>query len=123
MRPAFRIAVVEDDVELRDMLVGLLEDLDHEVVVARGDAIDLVGVCRTAGPDVVILDQRLPHVSGLDAAARLKAEFPDLPVIMLSAYDDRSLQEAAVAIGVSSYLVKGCTASELDHAIRTSSRS
>ncbi|MGT2425486.1 response regulator [Amnibacterium kyonggiense] len=118
MNEGLRVGVVEDDDELRVMIVGLLHDLDHEVIVAERDATDIVSVCSVSALDVVLLDQRLPLVSGLEAAANLARALPDLPVAILSAYDDRSLQEAARRVGVKRYLVKGCSAAELDAALR-----
>lgn len=59
------------------------------------------------GVDAALLDLRLPDVSGLDAVSRLCAEFPTVPVLVLTALDDESLALEAVQKGAQDYLVKG----------------
>ena len=108
-----RVVVADDDERLRDMLVGLLDDLGFDVIGSVPDGPSVLESCRRAVPDVVLLDNRMPGLSGSDTAARLREEHPQLPVVMLSAYDDPGLQAAARQAGAVAYLVKGCSASEI----------
>lgn len=111
------VIVADDDVHVREMLVGLLDDLGYRVVGAFAEAAGAVRACVAEPPDVVLLDHRMPGMSGTEAAAVLRGMVPDLPVIVLSAYDDAGLQRAARDAGVSAFLVKGCTAQDISEAI------
>lgn len=112
-----RVVVADDDARLLEMLSGLLDDLGYEVTAAVPDGRAAVDRCLRDRPDVVLLDQRMPVMSGIEAAEQLHRYAPGLPVVILSAYDDAGLQDAARDAGAVSYLVKGCTASEISEAI------
>jgi DNA-binding NarL/FixJ family response regulator len=112
-----RIVVADDDEGLRGILVGLLDDLGYQVEGAFGDAGAAIARCVSDTPDLVVFDQRMPGMSGLEAARTLQGLLPELPVILLSAYDDAGLQSAATAAGVSAYLVKGCSAADIVAAV------
>jgi DNA-binding NarL/FixJ family response regulator len=84
-----RILICEDSVLLREGLVRLLVDSGHEVVASLPDASDLDATVASTAPDLCILDVRLPPTytdEGIRAAARLRAQHPDLPVLVLSQY-------------------------------------
>nr|WP_203666494.1 response regulator transcription factor [Streptomyces parvus] len=85
--------VAEDAVLLREGLVGLLERVGHEVTAAVGDADALLEAVRADRPDLIVTDVRMPPSlgdDGLRAAVELRAEFPGLPVLVLSQYVERS---------------------------------
>ena len=108
-----RLVVVDDDDNLARELAGLFEDVGYEVTGVALDArggIDLVGRTR---PDVVVMDVRMEGMSGTEAADVLRREHPGVPVVLLSAYDDEGIVDAARRAQVAAYLVKGCSASEL----------
>jgi DNA-binding NarL/FixJ family response regulator len=113
-RPARpRVLLVEDDRGLREALRDLLEDFDVEVV---GDAVDgEEGVRMTLelDPDVVLMDLRMPVLGGLEAAGQIRDRRPDVPVIILTAYDDPALKDGAERSGAYAYLVKGCPPREI----------
>lgn len=112
-----RIVLADDDDLVREMLSGLLEDLGYHVVSTSADGRSAIDQCLAVLPDVVLLDHRMPRMSGAEAALELHDRLPGLPVIILSAYDDAGLQQAARRSGVFRYLVKGCTATEISDAI------
>ena len=112
-----RLVVADDDRELLDMLVLLLEEMDHEVLAVGRTGQEAVVAAQREHPDVVLMDLRMPEMSGIEAAAVLQESMPDLPVILLSAYDDPGLQERAAAAGVNAYLIKGCSAQSLHTAV------
>lgn len=112
-----RIVLADDDDLVREMLSGLLDDLGYEVVSSSADGRTAIEQCLADRPDVVLLDHRMPTMSGAEAALELRDRLPELPVIILSAYDDAGLQQAARRSGVFRYLVKGCTAAEISDAI------
>ncbi|MYT73404.1 MULTISPECIES: response regulator transcription factor [unclassified Streptomyces] len=90
---SLRLIVAEDAVLLREGLVGLLQRVGHEVVAAVGDADALVEAVRADRPDLIVTDVRMPPSlsdDGLRSAVLLREEFPDLPVLVLSQYVERS---------------------------------
>jgi DNA-binding NarL/FixJ family response regulator len=108
-----RLVVVDDDRQLAEELAGLFSDVGYEitgVAHAAQQGIDMVGQTR---PDVVVMDVRMEGMSGTEAAHVLRRDHPDVPVILLSAYDDEGIVKAAEEAEVAAYLVKGCTAGEL----------
>jgi two-component system response regulator DesR len=87
------------------------------VVAECADGDQVVPEALRTSPDVVLLDLRMPEMSGLEATELLREVAPELPVVLLSAYDDPGLQERAAAAGVHTYLVKGCSAQSLHAAV------
>jgi DNA-binding NarL/FixJ family response regulator len=82
-----RVVVAEDSVLFREGLVRLLGDLGHDVVAAVGDALSLVQAVAEIGPDVAIVDVRMPpdHESdGARAALRIREDSPGVGVLLLS---------------------------------------
>jgi DNA-binding NarL/FixJ family response regulator len=84
-----RIVLADDDVLLREGLASLLERAGFEVVGQAGDAAELIELSREHQPELVIVDIRMPpshRTEGLEAARALRAEFPDLGILVLSAH-------------------------------------
>ncbi|MET7834869.1 two component transcriptional regulator, LuxR family [Micromonospora sediminicola] len=82
-----RVVLAEDEVLLREGLVGLLTRFDFAVVAAVGSAPALLDAARTHRPDLLVTDIRMPpehRDDGLRAAVTLRAERPDLAVVVLS---------------------------------------
>ena len=84
-----RIVLAEDDVLLRAGLASLLERSGFEVVAQAGDGEELIAAVREHRPDVAIVDIRMPPAygtEGLDAAQVIRAEFPTIGILLLSAH-------------------------------------
>ena len=84
-----RVVIADDDVLLREGLVGLMERSGYEVVGSAGDADGLLSLVRAFVPDLVIVDIRMPpdHTTeGLDAARTIRQDFPQIAIIVLSAF-------------------------------------
>jgi len=81
--------VADDDVLLREGLASLLERSDFDVVAQAGDGVTAIRACREHEPDLLIIDIRMPptHTTeGLEAAHAIRAEYPDVGILVLSAY-------------------------------------
>jgi DNA-binding NarL/FixJ family response regulator len=104
-----KVLLVEDDRDVREALRDLLEETDIEVVGEASDGSQGLEMARQRGPDVVLMDLRMPVMGGLEASRRLKEEMPLVQVVILTAYDDPALMEDASRAGVYAYLVKGCS--------------
>jgi len=105
-----RVALADDDVLLREGLASLLERSGFVVVGQRGDAAGLLELVREELPELVIVDIRMPpgHTTeGLDAAHRIRAEFPETAILVLSAHVEVEHAMDLIASGErSGYLLK-----------------
>jgi DNA-binding NarL/FixJ family response regulator len=84
-----RVVIADDDVLLREGLVTLMERSEFEVVGKAGEADALLSLVRAFVPDLVLVDIRMPpahSTEGLDAARTIRQEFPQIAIIVLSAY-------------------------------------
>ena len=114
-----RTVIVDDHELLRTGTRRILEEANGFTVVGEAaDAESARTVVRDTRPDLVITDIRLPTTNGIDLAGALVTDQPDLTVIVLSAYDDEHYVRAALAAGVSGYLLKTMPSAELVAAIR-----
>jgi DNA-binding NarL/FixJ family response regulator len=114
-----RMLVADDHEVVRCGLQTLLADTEVEIVaeVATGEAAVEYAVKNDV--DVVLMDIRMPQGDGLNALGRIKLDKPDLPVLMLSTFDNPTYIARAVALGASGYLLKGCTREKMLSSIRT----
>ena len=102
-----KVAIVEDDRGLREQLAQILS--------AAGD-VHFVGACASAEeaierihvlkPDVVLMDIKLPGMSGIDCVTHLKKSLPSLQILMLTLYEDSERIFRALKAGADGYLVK-----------------
>jgi DNA-binding NarL/FixJ family response regulator len=104
---ALRMLIVDDDPDMR-MLMRVTLDLDPGLAIAAEatDGDDGVAAWRTHQPDVVVLDMRMPRMTGLQAAQEILAAKPGQAIVMCSAYMDEGDREHAVALGVRACLDK-----------------
>ena len=121
MSQPLRIAVADDEPDMRDYFQKSLTRLGHQVVAVAADGRELVEKCRAAAPDLVITDIKMPDLDGIDAAAQLYRERP-VPVILVSAYHDPSLIERAEVDHILAYLVKPIKQADLAPAIGVAMR-
>lgn len=105
-----RVALADDDVLLREGLASLLERSGFDVVGQCGDAACLLDLVRRVEPDLVIVDIRMPpghDTEGLDAARQIRAEFPDIAILVLSAHAEVEQAMDLLACGQrTGYLLK-----------------
>jgi len=114
-----RTVIVDDHELLRTGTRRILEEANGFTVVGEAaDAESARTIVQDTRPDLVITDIRLPATNGIDLARALITDQPDLTVIVLSAYDDEHYIRAALAAGVSGYLLKTMPSGELIAAIR-----
>ncbi len=113
---ALRILIAEDESVTALGLEQDLRALGHTVLGIAGDGTTAVSMARTLSPDLAILDVRMPHLGGLEAAAQIHEERP-IPIIIVTAYSDAETVERAVDTPVFHYLVKPVSAGQLAAAI------
>ena len=111
-----RIVIADDEGDMRDWYRTMLPRLGHEVVGACTNGRELVEMCRSAQPDLVITDIKMPELDGIDAATEIYKECA-LPVILVSAYHDGELVTRAESDHILAYLVKPIKQADLGPAI------
>jgi len=108
---SLRILLAEDESIIRMGLRCILEDAGHRVVAAP-DGRTAVKLARQTGPDLAILDIKMPGLDGLEVARQIYARRP-LPIVVLTAYGDRELVEQAAELPILAYLIKPVDEQEL----------
>jgi AmiR/NasT family two-component response regulator len=116
MNESLRIAVADDEADMRDWFERILPTLGHQVVSVAENGRELVEHCRTLEPDLVITDVKMPDMDGIEASMAICRERP-LPIILVSAYHDSELLKRAEADHVMAYLVKPIGQTALQPAI------
>jgi len=102
---ATTILIVEDEAVLRGMVEQWLRKNGYKVFTA-GNTREAERVLEIAGPQVMMLDIRLPRESGIDFLARIRDQYPDMAVIISTAVDDTSVAVRAMKLGAYDYIVK-----------------
>lgn len=105
---AFKLtAVIVDDAPLmRSMLREILERQNFEVVGEAGDGHSALEVVARTKPHLVTLDITMPVMDGLESLSRIKKQHPEVQVVMVSAFGERSNLLEAIKLGASNFIVK-----------------
>jgi response regulator NasT len=121
MSDGLRIAIADDERDMRDYFARVLPSLGHEIVAVAANGRELIEKCRATRPDLLILDIRMPEMDGLAALEELCRE-ECLPSILVSGYSDPEFVRRAEECGVMAYLVKPVKLAELGPAIALAMR-
>ena len=114
-----RVAVVDDQELFRrglTMLLAVEDDID--VVGEAGDGVAATDLAKSAAPDVILMDVRMPKRSGIEACMSIKDTAPTAKIIMLTVSDEEADLYEAVKNGASGYLLKDSSIEEVSQAIR-----
>lgn len=119
MARKIKVLVTDDQTELALELKSVLEtDSEIEVVGIASDGFDALNKMAKNTPDVVLLDIRMPNMNGVVATQRIKAEYPDTKVVILTTFDDSDYILNAINNGASGYLLKDIGATALIDAVK-----
>jgi len=114
-----QVSIVEDNEALRRGLATLLDDApDMQCSSACADAEEALERLPSDAPDIVLMDIRLPGMSGIECVASLAAQLPKIRILMLTAYEDSEEIFQSLAAGAHGYLVKSTAPEQLLEAIR-----
>ncbi|HUX77585.1 MAG TPA: response regulator transcription factor, partial [Anaerolineae bacterium] len=115
-----RILLVEDHKIVREGTRQLLEQApDLTVIGEAADGGEAVRLATELSPDVVVMDVRLPVLNGIEATKAIKDQHPNMPILILSAYDDDRYVFPLLDAGANGYVLKTTSWAELAQAIRT----
>jgi len=113
-----RIVLADDHAVVRKGIREFLEeDAAIRVVGEASDCEQAVALVAREKPDVAVFDIQMPRMNGMDAARRVKQDFPNTRVLMLTAYDEDPYIFAALQAGASGYLLKTAGSDELIRAV------
>ena len=110
--------LIDDHALFRAGLENLLERRGIEIVASVGSGEDAIRLVRKTTPDVILLDLRMPEISGLDVLKVLSDQKPDIPVVMLTTSAEEQDLAAALRRGARGYLMKDMEPDELVIALR-----
>jgi DNA-binding NarL/FixJ family response regulator len=108
-----RTVLVDDHALFRDGVASLLLAWGHEVVGQAADGEQAIELVDATSPDVVLMDVRMPKVSGLEATAEIKARHPEVAIVMLTVSEEEADLFRAIKAGAQGYLLKNLEAPQL----------
>lgn len=114
-----RVVVVDDQTLVRHGIRTLLDIAHVEVVGEADDGAAALEVIAQEAPDVVLLDLRMPRYDGLWTLRQLRDRGIEVPVLVLTTFDDDTLVLDALQSGARGYLLKDVTVKQLTHAVQT----
>ncbi|WP_158560825.1 response regulator [Paenibacillus contaminans] len=108
MTQPYRVIVADDEKQVRERIVQSFpwESLGMRIVGAACDGREALRLAESCKPHVVLTDIRMPGMDGLELAGSLRERYPDVKVVILSAYDDFKYAQDAIRAGVKGYLLK-----------------
>jgi DNA-binding NarL/FixJ family response regulator len=117
------VLLVDDHQMMRDGLRAVIEKEPELKVVGEADnGRAAVELARNLSPDVVVMDIAMPDMNGIEATRQIRAENPDIKVIVLSTHDDERYVRASLDSGALAYVLKKAASDELLRAIQAVTR-
>lgn len=119
-RKAIRVVLADDHAVVRKGIREFLEEEgDIAVVAEAGDGAEALHLVERERPDVVVVDIQMPKMTGVEATRRIKEHFPQVKVLVLTAYDNDPYVFALIQAGADGYILKTADAEDLVRAVRT----
>jgi DNA-binding NarL/FixJ family response regulator len=121
--PPVRVVLADDQLLFREGLHSLLVARDDiEVVGEAGNGEQVLRVVAEKHPDVILMDVRMPIMDGVAATRRIKTDYPDLQVILLTTFDDDEYVFEGLRAGAIGYLLKDAPIQQLIEAVHMAAR-
>lgn len=109
-----KVAIYEDNTGLREVLSTLIRESEEtELAGEFGHCIDVVQNTRVFRPDVILMDIDMPEKSGIEGVKEVKAEFPEVEIIMNTVFEDDERIFLAIQAGATGYLLKKSSLSQI----------
>jgi two-component system NarL family response regulator len=114
-----RILLVDDHELFREGLVGLIDaQPDLEVVGQAGDGLEALTMVRDLSPDLIVMDIKMPVCDGLEATRLIRAELPEVPIVMLTVHDEDEKLFEAINAGANGYMLKDTNSADFLSGVR-----
>lgn len=115
-----KIMIVDDDsLVCQSLQVLLSKEEDMEVTVTASDGAAAVAACRERLPDVILMDIQMPNMDGIQAVREIKANWPQVRIMMLTTFKDEDNIRQALRAGAEGYMLKSTKAASMAQQIRT----
>ncbi|MDN8588847.1 DNA-binding response regulator [Chryseobacterium mucoviscidosis] len=102
-----KILIVDDHLVVREGLKLIIEtNQKYEVIAEASDGVEAVRLVETHKPDIILLDLNMPEMGGLDTMTVLKAKGLEIPVIILTTYNEDEMMIRGLTLGAKGYLLK-----------------
>src|SRR5437667_10989676 len=102
---ALNVVLVDDHKIMRDGIKAILGgSAEFQVMAEAGNGAEAVHICKTKGPDMVVLDIGLPDLNGIEAATEISRHCPAVKIISLSMYDDEATVVRAMRPGARAFV-------------------
>jgi len=116
----YKILLADDHILFREAVRETLKKVSWiKVIGGVGDGLELLNFLEKSTPDLVVLDISMPKMQGLDAAIKIKTQYPDLKILILTMHKSGEYLRRALGAGVEGYLLKENALSDLLGAIET----
>ena len=112
-----RLMVIDDHEIVRSGMVRMIRGTEIQLIAESNSGENILEGIAQYHPDVILLDVRMENGDGLTALGRAKVEYPKIPVLMLSTFDNPTYVARAVALGASGYLLKSFDREQIIDAI------
>lgn len=113
-----RLLICDDQAIVCEGLRAILEPVPNiEVLGVANNGVDALELTRTLQPDLVLMDLKMPRMNGIQATKRIREQFPDVRVLVLTTYDDDEWVIDAIRYGAAGYLLKDAPQEDLLKAI------
>ncbi|HOQ08552.1 MAG TPA: response regulator [Syntrophomonadaceae bacterium] len=100
-----KILIVDDQKGVRRLLEELFKKEGWSVYIAA-DGLEAISMVKEAIPDIVLMDMKMPNMNGLESSAVILKEFPDMIIIMMTAYGEMDVVKKALEVGVKRCITK-----------------
>lgn len=120
MSNTIRVVLADDHVFVRDGIKSLLEnEANIEVVGEATDGLEALKIVETTKPDLLILDIRMPNLTGIEVVEKLRSQNNQVKIVMLSMHESEEYVLKSIKAGADGYLLKGSSKEEFLKALHT----
>jgi len=115
-----KVIIADDDDIFRNGLKIIIEqDSDIKVCGLAGDGNAAYNLCKSENPDIVLMDMQMPYCDGSDATFKIKQEFPNIKILVLTTFDDKATITKALSSGADGYVLKDVDEIKIVNAIKS----
>lgn len=115
-----KVIIADDDDIFRNGLKIIIEqDSDIKVCGLAGDGNAAYNLCKSENPDIVLMDMQMPYCDGSDATFKIKQEFPNIKILVLTTFDDKATITKALSSGADGYVLKDVDENKIINAIKS----
>jgi DNA-binding NtrC family response regulator len=100
------ILLVDDEINYLELLKGILEQEGYENILTESNPLNVPDILKNNQVDLILLDVYMPEMNGLELLQKISPEYPNIPVIIITAVDDKDIALEAVKIGAYEFILK-----------------